>query len=252
MTYRILLPIDESERRSTAQAEAVAALPGAAEATVTLLHVFDEETADAAVTDLKSAAAVDDVLSAAGVSFDPLATTGDPAEAIRRVADEVDADCIVLGGRKRSGLGSLLFGSVTRSVTLATDRPVTVTGRARTDEEAGATGGVWNVKFFSRNARPNSEYSHTYHGIYSYEDAEGQTHNVERRFFVFTGAEGGEAGRPRVVVEEDDVRLTPEGQPHEIVEQTEREFTLDVSADATDYAIESRVVEWHEDHLETR
>ena len=124
MTYRILLPIDESERRSTAQAEAVAALPGAADATVTLLHVFDEETADAAVTELESAAAVADVLSEAGVSFDPLSATGDPAEEIHRVADEVNADCIVLGGRKRSGIGSLLFGSVTQSILLNAECPV--------------------------------------------------------------------------------------------------------------------------------
>jgi hypothetical protein len=60
---------------------------------------------------------------------------GDPPEEIIRAAEEVDADRILLGGRKRSPLGSLLFGSVTQEVMLDTTRPVVVTGGAETTEK---------------------------------------------------------------------------------------------------------------------
>lgn len=50
------------------------------------------------------------------------------AEAILAAADEIDADQIIVGGRKRSPLGSVLFGSISQAVILDARRPVTVTG----------------------------------------------------------------------------------------------------------------------------
>lgn len=50
------------------------------------------------------------------------------AGGILSLADEIDADLIVMGGRKQSPTSKLLFGSVTQNVILQTDRPVTVTG----------------------------------------------------------------------------------------------------------------------------
>ncbi|ESS07339.1 MAG: universal stress protein UspA related nucleotide-binding protein [uncultured archaeon A07HB70] len=146
--YRVLVPVDASEERATAQALAVRGLSTAgAEVTATVLHVFPrpEDGAGTAFGSSSERAAVapsppvDQLLSvdrAVGLLHETAATVetaarrGDPTEEIVRTARETDADAVVLGGRKRSVLGSLLFGSVTRSVLRELDRPVTVTGGA--------------------------------------------------------------------------------------------------------------------------
>jgi nucleotide-binding universal stress UspA family protein len=56
---------------------------------------------------------------------------GDPAECILELAADIDASAIVLGGRKRSPVGKVLFGSVTQSILLTADRPVTVIPQAQ-------------------------------------------------------------------------------------------------------------------------
>jgi nucleotide-binding universal stress UspA family protein len=53
---------------------------------------------------------------------------GSVAAAIVDAVDDVDADEVVMGGRKRSGVASVLLGSTTHDVLLSTDRPVTLTG----------------------------------------------------------------------------------------------------------------------------
>ncbi|WP_135822167.1 universal stress protein [Halostella litorea] len=54
---------------------------------------------------------------------------GNPSKSVVGYADEVDARYLVLGGRSRSPAGKALFGSVTQSILLNTERPVvTVTG----------------------------------------------------------------------------------------------------------------------------
>jgi len=133
--YTVLLPVDTSEERALAQADAAADLPDAAASVVVhLLHVFDspDEAREDAVAEVEAAAAVTDRLESAGVAVRPMARSGDPATEILAAAESVDADMVLLGGRKRSALGSALFGSVSQEVTLEADRPVVVTG-ARTD-----------------------------------------------------------------------------------------------------------------------
>jgi len=49
---------------------------------------------------------------------------GSPAEEILSVASELDPRFVVIGGRKRSPTGKALFGSVTQSVLLQSERPV--------------------------------------------------------------------------------------------------------------------------------
>jgi nucleotide-binding universal stress UspA family protein len=50
---------------------------------------------------------------------------GNPSEEIVGEADRRDAKHVVIGGRKRTPIGKAMFGSVTQSVLLSTDRPVT-------------------------------------------------------------------------------------------------------------------------------
>jgi nucleotide-binding universal stress UspA family protein len=63
-----------------------------------------------------------------GVTATVRSSDSPPAEGILDLAEKIDADHIILGGRKQSPTGKVLFGSVSQSVILGTDRPVTVTG----------------------------------------------------------------------------------------------------------------------------
>ena len=125
------MPIDSSEERALAQADAVQRLPSdGGNVEVTLVHVFDdEEAADAtSVTQLASGKEAQQRLQENDVAVETRSLHGDPAEQILAAAQAIDADTIVLGGRKRSPLGSLLFGSVTQAIILDAARPVMVTG----------------------------------------------------------------------------------------------------------------------------
>jgi nucleotide-binding universal stress UspA family protein len=136
--YTVLLPVDTSEARATAQATAAANLPDAANSVeVQLLHVFDddERAETTSPTQVSSGGAVADHLESEGVGVEAMSRTGDPATEILRAAQDVDADLILLGGRKRSPLGSVLFGSVSQEVTLDADRPVVVTGDREVQNE---------------------------------------------------------------------------------------------------------------------
>jgi nucleotide-binding universal stress UspA family protein len=135
--YRVVVPIDSSESRTAAQVETVASLPGAdGSVEATLLHVFeDRDTAEStSVTQLRTGGTAEQRLLDRGVAVETASRYGDPAEEILGAAEEVDADLIVLGGRKRSPLGSLLFGSVSQAVTLDATRPVVITGGVKESE----------------------------------------------------------------------------------------------------------------------
>lgn len=139
--YRVLLPLDSSDRRAAAQARAVTALPDAANSvTATLLHVFEKraDAGTAPVTQLSSGSLVHDALTDAGVTVETETRHGDPTTEILDVARERDVDSIVLGGRAQSSLGKLLFGSVTQAVVSRTERPVTIAppDGTRRDENA--------------------------------------------------------------------------------------------------------------------
>lgn len=136
--YTILMPIDRSEARVAAQVGAATDLPDAANSvSVTLLHIFDdpETAATSTVTQLDAGETAWDALGDADVEVDDLCRSGDPATEILAAAEDVDADMILLGGRKRSPLGSILFGSVTQEVTLDATRPVVVTGGVETSAD---------------------------------------------------------------------------------------------------------------------
>lgn len=138
--FRVLLPVDGNEDRALAAAETVAQLPSAAETVqVTILnverklevptedgsHVSSTEWYDDADFPT-SALAARDRLEDVGLVVEMRREHGDPGTAILEVAEEIGADRIVMAGQKRSPVGKVLFGSVTQSVLLDSDVPVTV------------------------------------------------------------------------------------------------------------------------------
>ena len=125
--YEIVAGIDKSEARGTAIAEAITEIPiDASQVRVTLLHDFEENPEGASVDQVASVRRAREVLEDAGVEVTLEESSGEPADAILRLADEQDAEMIVVAGRKRTPTGKVLFGSVTQSVILGTDRSVLV------------------------------------------------------------------------------------------------------------------------------
>ncbi|WP_436345071.1 universal stress protein [Natronorubrum sp. FCH18a] len=136
--HRVLLPVDTNESRAIQQATYVASLPDAEQSVEAyVLFIFDEESANLPkeFEQYKSASRIGSVrrakerLEEASVDVTVLEKSGGVEEGgILETAREYDVDSIVLGGRKRSPVGKAVFGSVTQSVILETDRPVVVTG----------------------------------------------------------------------------------------------------------------------------
>ncbi|WP_418283102.1 universal stress protein [Halorubrum sp. DTA98] len=140
--YTILMAVGGEREPAGYAAEAVANYPGEpTEKQVTLLNVQREfETPDEgepvssediydASTFPASVDAAMEVLEEAGIPVTKRREHGDPASTVLDVAEEIDADAIVLGSRNRSPAGKALFGSVTQSVILDSDLPVTVVSR---------------------------------------------------------------------------------------------------------------------------
>lgn len=127
--YRILLAVDENERRAAACARAVADLPGGGdEKRVTILHSFTDNPRGASASQVEAVRIARDHLDERGIAYEIDESSGDPADAILEAARDIDADMIVVGGRKRTPAGKAIFGSVTQQVILNGDRPVLVAG----------------------------------------------------------------------------------------------------------------------------
>ncbi|ACV47106.1 MULTISPECIES: universal stress protein [Halomicrobium] len=129
--YDVLMPIDSDEERAMGQARAISELPAVRDQiTVTLLHVFDDESVaeNTSPTQITAGRNVQEWFRDRGITVETMSTSGDPSSEILDAASRIGADQIVLGGRKRSPLGSLLFGSVSQAVMLDSEIPVTITG----------------------------------------------------------------------------------------------------------------------------
>lgn len=135
--YRVLLPVDASKTRAVKAAEALIDLPrNPTDCEVVVLNVFRKfemsddggrVSSDSMYDETDFPESVDDVveiLESAGATVTKRREHGEPSEVILDIADEINANLIAIGGRKRSPTGKVLFGSVTQSVLLSANCPV--------------------------------------------------------------------------------------------------------------------------------
>ncbi|GAB3419548.1 hypothetical protein GCM10027435_21040 [Haloparvum alkalitolerans] len=92
-----------------------------------LLEEFppEEYTVDEIVAEQGTVRAVADAVADAGVDHEVRGAVGDPSEGLVALADEFDADRIVVSGRSRSPTDKVIFGSVAQTVLLESPCPVT-------------------------------------------------------------------------------------------------------------------------------
>ncbi|MGQ3411119.1 universal stress protein [Natrinema sp. LN54] len=142
--YHVLIPVDTDEERVTAQIETLRSLPADPDdLTVTVLHVLEEidtmpdeggatfiDELNESLSEIRdvpeTVSLVEERLEADGIEVDRAELVGDAADGITQVASDVDADAVLLGGRKRSPVGKALFGSVSQQVIIDADRPVII------------------------------------------------------------------------------------------------------------------------------
>lgn len=72
----------------------------------------------------RATAAAADIAASADSEVEAVGLVGSPAEEIIRYADEEAASYIVIGGRRRTPIGKVLFGSVAQSVLVSATTPV--------------------------------------------------------------------------------------------------------------------------------
>jgi nucleotide-binding universal stress UspA family protein len=127
------MAVDGNVDRVRKQVDAVTELPEAPEAvSVTVLHVFDDSVIDDSSemvdpTRVEAVNVATETLEERGIDVSMEGRGGDPSSSVVRVAEEVGADSIFVGGPKRSPAGKAIFGSVAQSIILNADRPVMVT-----------------------------------------------------------------------------------------------------------------------------
>jgi len=142
----ILLAVGESdEDRLDRLAETAADIAGPAGATVALAHVFtrseydrarknldfdsdSEATPDAIAGRYVTVRNLRDAMEDADVEYSEhghLVDGDEIGEGIVELAEEVEADLVVIGGRKRSPAGKAVFGSTAQEVLLNAPCPVT-------------------------------------------------------------------------------------------------------------------------------
>lgn len=136
--YTVLVAVDGEQATARIASETVAAFPGTEEIEAVVLNVQKEFDSPGSIdsddmydeTDFpKSVDVAAETIENAGINVTRRREHGKPAREIISVADELDADQIVMANEKRSPAGKALFGSVTQSVMLDSDRPVTVVSR---------------------------------------------------------------------------------------------------------------------------
>ena len=134
--YRILVPVDADPDRARGQAAFVAALPTAAEnIEVIVTHALTPEEIDApdemqSVDRVQTVRLVRDYLEERAFDVELAEGRLPPAEGILGLTREFNVDQVVMGSRKRSPTGKVIFGSVAQQVLLESPVPVTIVGAA--------------------------------------------------------------------------------------------------------------------------
>ncbi|MWG36279.1 universal stress protein [Halomarina oriensis] len=139
----VLVAVGETdEDRIDALARTAADIAGPAGATVKLAHVFSKEgyretrqaldfdrdaevTPDVVAKRYVTIRELGDAMTDAGIEFTYHGAVGQEGETIVRLAEEFEADLVVVGGRKRSPTGKAVFGSTAQEVILNAPCPVT-------------------------------------------------------------------------------------------------------------------------------
>jgi len=85
----------------------------------------DAASVDEATTHHELVRTIVDRFEGADVDHEVRGAVGDPGEALLTLADDVDADRVLVGGRSRSPTDKLVFGSVAQEVLLSSPCPVT-------------------------------------------------------------------------------------------------------------------------------
>jgi nucleotide-binding universal stress UspA family protein len=138
----VALGAGDAERVERLAEEAVD-IAGPAGATVVIGHVFTPEEFETRVSELGFDREASDVdpdtvaerysairdlaarLDEAGVDYEVHGSIGDYGDGIVALAEELDTDLVLVGGRKRSPTGKAVFGSVAQEVMLSAPCPVT-------------------------------------------------------------------------------------------------------------------------------
>jgi nucleotide-binding universal stress UspA family protein len=139
----ILLAVGPGDADRTGRlADAVIDVAGPTGATVVLAHVFTDEEFDDVVDQLDydpvgkpnsdevatrhaTIRSLSDALDAEGIGYSVRGAIGHHGETIVELAEDVNADSVFVGGRKRSPTGKAVFGSTAQEVMLSAPCPVT-------------------------------------------------------------------------------------------------------------------------------
>jgi len=122
--------------------QTVTDIAGPTGASVVIAHVFSEEEYDSVVDrlDFKSVSEADpdavadrhstvrdlrSRLDDAGIGYSVLGAVGDHGTEVVSLAEDANADLVIVGGSKRSPTGKAVFGSVAQEVMLNAPCPVT-------------------------------------------------------------------------------------------------------------------------------
>lgn len=138
--FHILTPVDSNRDRAEKTARTIIEQPWKTDQlTVTVLHVVEDfDIADDSGGRVRSKDLVEslDIPESVGhlktrleensIETNVRRDFGDPSDVILDVAREDNVDHVVMSARKRSPVGKMVFGSVSQSVLLSLDQPVTI------------------------------------------------------------------------------------------------------------------------------